>query len=58
METIVVFFMGFDIIHIHQYVKFVGCDIKYWHRCFVLLVDLQKAVNLFCGPSPYHILYP
>ena len=49
--------MGFDIIHINQYVSFSDCDIIYLHRC-ALFVDLQTAVNLFCGPSPYQILYP
>jgi len=58
MKAIVVFFMGFNIIHIHQYVKFIGCDINYWYSYCVLLVDLQTAVDLFCGPSPYQILYP
>jgi len=44
MKAIVVFFMGFDIIHIHPYVKFIGCDLKHWHRC-MLIVDLRTAVD-------------
>lgn len=47
MKAIVVFLMGFDIIHIHQYVKFIDCDIKYWHRCCMLLVDLQTKLTYF-----------
>ena len=58
IKATVVFVMCFDIIHIRQYVEFMGCDMQYWHRCCVLLLDLQTAVDLFSGPSPYQILYP
>lgn len=57
IKAIVVFVTCCDIIHIRQYVKLMGCDMQYWYCCCVLLVDLQTAVDLFCGPSPYQVLY-